>query len=356
MFLISNRRATDTDCIATERRRKNMNIATYELPSWTAEVQHFINKTAFYTPIVWKAFNKTLAPVIISSAKGFVGHWFETECFWRQRITGLAGITYNPLTASVSAAYSELTSSKAQATYVRIRHIIREAAKDALVIGLCGVVAIASGIELSQKVYRQAKAAYAWVNAKLNPAGPEPMILPTVGMAIAPHQESALQQEKPLEDVQALIAEDEEYERQFMAKLERLDDVKDCANEIQAQVENDLWDGEVDYEPVEFSPSSEFAPLSDLVLALSPTAYTPVFGPIVNPAPTDMHTEVQRMATAPAKAEDELVSALEVPGATGKRTRTSKSTRNAGTNAKPKTGKGDAEVTANEPKRRRAAK
>jgi hypothetical protein len=316
-----------SDCIATAQGEKQMNATAITFPSWTADIQHYSQKVIFYTPIVWNAFNKTLAPVILDTLKGISLHCIERERLWREWTLNIAGITHNPLQSSFNAAYAELTSAEAQATYRHIRHIIRETATDALVIGLCGVVVIASGIELGAKVYRQVKAAYAWVDAKLNPVGLGPMILPTVEMAIAPHQESALQQEQPLADIQALIAEDEEYERQFMARLEQLDDVKDCADEIQPQTENDLWDGEVDYEPVEFSPSSEFAHLSDSVIALSPTAYTPVCGSIVNPAPTDMHQENMKMlaASAPTKA----------------------------TTAK-KLSKGKDQITASEPRRRRA--
>jgi hypothetical protein len=325
-----------SDCIATAQGEKQMNATAITFPSWTADIQHYSQKVIFYTPIVWNAFNKTLAPVILDTLKGISLHCIERERLWREWTLNIAGITHNPLQSSFKAAIAELTSTESQATYSRIRSIIREAATDALVIGLCGVVAIAEGVELAQKVYRQAKAAYAWVNAKLNPVRPGPMILPTVKMAIA------LQQE-PLADIQALIAEDEEYERQFMAKLERLDDVA-----VQpSQTEVDLWDGGVDYEPVEFSPCSEFVPLSDSVLALAP-AYVPVVGEITSPEPTDMHRENARMV-APAKAEDELVSGLEVPGAKGPNKRTTKAT------AAKKPSKGKDQATTSAPKRRRAA-
>jgi hypothetical protein len=162
-----------------------MNATALALPNWTAEVQSFLNKTAFYTPIVLQAFNKTLAPVIISNAKEFAAHWFESECYWRQRITSLAGITYNPLTASVSAAIAELTSAEAQATYCRIRHIVHEAAMDALVVGLCGVVAISVGVDVARAGYRTAAKLYHTVYDRLNPNEPQPELLPSMGMALA---------------------------------------------------------------------------------------------------------------------------------------------------------------------------
>ncbi|NJM76234.1 MAG: hypothetical protein HC852_11155 [Acaryochloridaceae cyanobacterium RU_4_10] len=80
-----------------------MNATTLALPSWTAEVQSFINKTAFYTPIVWQAFKKTLAPVIIDSLKGTVLYLIEREHIWKQWTLNMAGITHNPLQASISA-------------------------------------------------------------------------------------------------------------------------------------------------------------------------------------------------------------------------------------------------------------
>jgi len=278
-----------------------MNIATaYESTNWATEAQSFINKTTFYTPIIWKAFNKKLAPVIISSTKGLAAHWFESECYWRQRITNLVGITHNPLTASVSAAIAELTSDNAIATYSRIRHIIREAATDALVIGLCGVVAVVSGIELGVKVYRTAKSLYARVDSWLNPAGPVPVILPTVNQCLEYISENDINDVQ--DNIQSLLQDDIQYGQEFLAKLEQLDEVA--------------------------YPNGR-------------REYVPVDGEIVNPAPTDMHRENARMvaSAAPARDEDELASALEVPGAKGKGTRTSKtkgSTRNAGATTKGK--------------------
>ncbi len=320
-----------------------MNATTIALPSWTAEIQHYSQKAIFYTPIVWGAFKKTLAPVIVTSLKGVALHLIERESVWKQWTLNIAGINHNPLQSSFNAAIAELTSAEAQATYARIRHIIRETATDALVIGLCGVVAIASGVELAQKLYRQAKAAYAWVDAKLNPAEPEPVILPTVEMAIAPHQESALQQEcaKASEDIEILSDEDKEYERQFVERLEQLD----------AQAKQDPWGGEVDYEPVEFSSSSEFVPMSDSVPALAPV-YIPVIAEIANPEPHDIHQEVEdrlreiHSVKVDAPAED-IALALHVPGATAAKK------RNA-SRKKPKPNEQDAEATASTPKRRRA--
>jgi hypothetical protein len=297
-----------------------MNATAITFPDWTTDIQRYSQKAIFYAPIVWGAFNKTLAPVIISSAKGLASHWFETECLWRERIMGFAGITYNPLTASVSAVITELTSDKAIATYSRIRHITREAATDAFVIGLCGVVAIAEGVEFAHKVYRTAKGLYARVDAFLNPTGPQPVILPTVEMAIALQQEHT----DTLEDLQALTAEEEEFERQFMARLERLD--ADTLATVQDEILQPNGLGE----------------------------YVPVTGPITNPEPYDIHQDVQERlreihaVAVDAPAED-LASALHVPGAEGNPKRNI-------SRKKPKSSQGDAEATASAPKRGRIKK
>jgi hypothetical protein len=292
-------------------KEKNMNATTLALPSWTTEVQRYGQKAIFYTPIIWGAFQKNIAPVIISSAKGLAAHWFESECYWRQRITNAVGIIHNPITASISATYAELTSVEAQATYRHIRHIIREMATDALVIGLCGVVAIASGIELAQKVYRQVKAACAWVDAKLNPVGPQPVILPTVNQCLEYIPENNINDVQ--DDIQSLLQNDVQYGQEFLAKLEQLDEV--C------------------------QPNGV-------------NGYVPVAGEFINPEPHDVHQEVhERLAAIHSVPLDtpveDIASALYVPGAEG----TPKRSRSR----KPKQNEGEAEVKANEPKRRRVA-
>jgi hypothetical protein len=71
-----------------------------------------------------------------------------------------------------------------------------------------------------------------------------------------------------------------------------------------------------------------------------------VESPVADPAPKDMHIEVERMlqaTAAPAVAEAELVGALDIPGATGKRTSRAKaSTSKAG--MKPKGTRAKAKV------------
>lgn len=220
-----------------------MNIATLELPAWAAEAQQMAQKVIHYTPIAARALHK-FTPVIAKTARGFILHWYESECYWREKLLAVAGITHNPIESAIKAAISELTSTEAQTTYARIRHIAKEAAMDAIVIGLCGAVAIASGIQFAQRIYSQAKAAIVWVDAKLNPVGPEPVILPTVDLALS--------------GVDALIAEDLEYEQEFMAKL--------------GQIEGNA-------------------------IGLPVSEFVPVELEIYNPPATDVHLEVARMAT-----------------------------------------------------------
>jgi hypothetical protein len=338
-----------------------MNATTLVLPSWTTEIQRYSQKAIFYTPIVFNAFNETLAPVFAESIKGLTSHWFETECYWRERMMNVAGITHNPITASVSATYSELTSTEAQATYSHIRHIIRETATDALIIGLCGVVAIAEGIEFGMKVYSQVKAAYTWVDAKLNPAGPAPVILPTVAMAIAHTPENAI----------ATIIEKIQEDRQLIAKFDQLD--SDALATVQAKAEEAITQATIAQlktaraalmfrEECDWASREQLAFVVGMAVKLAQAEvsqpngfgdYIPVTGSITNPEPTDMHQENIRMVAESAPTDDKAVdvediaSALLVPGAEGKRK------RNASRN-QPKPKAEDAQAR-NTPKRRRTA-
>jgi hypothetical protein len=295
-----------------------MNYATaLELPSWTAEVQRYSYRAFCYTPIVWGAFRKTIAPVLIENIKGFSLHWFESECYWRQWITNAAGITHNPLTASVSAVYAELTSADAQATYRHIQHITREAAMNALVLGLCGVVAVATTIEAAQAVYRHAKRFYGKVYARFNLSP-----LPSAEMARA------------ADDLAAALST--------------------AADVAEAQVS------------AKALPLSVAEPVLDFWAEPMPLIHTPpVFGQVWNPPGRDMHTEVERLlelqyvpltlAAAPEPVEqpteqapvlDEIVTTLDVPGATGKRTSKANAgnsktgTKAAKAEPKPSAGKG----------------
>jgi hypothetical protein len=326
-----------------------MNYATaLTLPDWATEAQVYSERVIRYTPIVLKAFNKTLAPVIIDSLKGVGLHLIERERLWCQWMMNVAGVTHNPLQAAVRAARAELTSAEAQATYRHIRHIARETAMDALVIAICGVVAVAQGVEAAQKVSHLAKRVYDWVDARLNPAQPEPIILPSV--------ELCFDQIKAEEEVAALI-ESVTHDRSFLKQLDRLD--ADALASVCAKVDDaiakaqQIKSARAAQATVQQPLAAEISP--DFWLEPMPFTHTPpVVGPIWSPAPGhDMHTEVQRLhqlqqvplmlgaavpaqaqpapepvkqptrkgrgqtkaAAAPTNAEDELATALDVPGA-----------------------------------------
>ena len=175
-----------------------MNLATpfqfdsISLPAWTATAIRHTRRATAYSSIVIKAFSKTLAPVIAVTVKDLSHYCFECVQFAGLRVMTAAGIQHNPVRAAFLAAHAELVSTESLTTYRRIRHITRETAMDALVVGLCGVVAVSVGVEVVQKGYRlaqqgygAARKLYAKVYARLNPSEPAPELLPSCEMAIA---------------------------------------------------------------------------------------------------------------------------------------------------------------------------
>ena len=227
-----------------------MNFATpfqfdsITLPAWTATAIRHTSQAAVQASIVIKAFNKTLAPVIATTAVD-LGHYYIL-CLQgaEQWAMNAAGITHNPVQAAVRAAYAELSSDASFTTYRRIGHVTREAAMDALVVGLCGLVAISVGVDVVQRGYRTAAKLYRAVYGRINPSEPQPELLPSVSMALASTELAAAL------DHFATVAE---------------------AN-VQADVEADV---EVQY--------SLEAIQQDFVV------------PIWNPAPRDIHEEIARM-------------------------------------------------------------
>jgi hypothetical protein len=289
--------------------------AALTLSDWATEVQAYSQQVIRYTPIVFKAFNKTFTPIIIDSLKGISLYLIQRERLWYQWTMNVAGITHNPLQAAVRAAHAELISTEAQATYSHICHIIRETAMDALVIAICGVVAVAQGVEVVQKIYRMVKRVYDWVDARLNPAQPEPIILPSV--------ELCFDQIKAEEEIAALI-EAVTHERSFLKQLDRLD--ADALASVCAKVDDAI------------AQAKAPQPRDRIVETKAEESPVASYDQIWNPAPKDMHIEVQQMlqaTAAPATAEAELVGSLDVPGATPKRTSRAKaSTSKAGVKSK----------------------
>jgi hypothetical protein len=282
--------------------------AALVLPSWTVEVQGYGQQVIRYTPIVIKALSKTIAPVTIASIKGFSNHWFESECYWRQRITNLAGITYNPLTASISAAHAELTSTEAQATYHRLQHIATESAMASIALAVCGVFAVAQGVEAAQKVCRMARHVYNWVDIRVNPAQPEPSILPTVIQFFA--------QDKAEEEVAALI-EAVRHERSFLMQLDRLD--AEALATVQAKADEAIA-GAIQAKANQCKCDRAALVLQMESDRISREALADVVDRAVVDATAETVQQIFQATAAPAVAEAELVGALDVPGATGKGT------------------------------------
>ena len=168
-----------------------MNLATpfqfdsIPLPAWTATAIRHTRRAAVQSSIVIKAFAKTIALVIATTAKDLSHYYWLCVQGAGQWAMNRAGITHNPVQAAVRAAYAELVSDEATVTYRRIGHIIRETAMDALVVGLCGVVAISVGVDVVQRGYRAAAKLYRAVYGRINPSVPDPELLPSVSMAIA---------------------------------------------------------------------------------------------------------------------------------------------------------------------------
>ena len=248
-----------------------MNISTalqfdsITLPAWTATAIRYTRQAAAQASVIIKAFSKSYAPVIATTAKDLSHYYWLCVQGAGEWAMSVAGITHNPVQAAVRAAYAELSSDASLTTYRRIGDIIRETAMDALVVGLCGVAAISVGVDVVQKGYRTAAKLYRAVYARLNPSEPQPELLPSVSMAIASVELAAAL------DHFATVAE-----ANVQAKAEADDEVQYCLEAMQ--------------QPVQFEPMPDFwaEPL--------PLIHTPsVVGPVRNPAPRDIHAEIARL-------------------------------------------------------------
>jgi hypothetical protein len=310
-----------------------MNYASaLELPtSWATDAQRYSYRAVHYTSFAFKAFNQEIAPVLGEALKD-QSHYY-VQCLkganrWAMKASG---ITHNPLQAAVRAAHAELTSTEAQATYRRVRHITRETAMDALVIGLCGVVAVAQGVEAAQKVYRTVKRCYDWVDARLNPAQPEPSILPTVTQFFA--------QDKAEEDIAAII-DDVGHERSFLMQLDRLD--AEALATVQAKAD-DAIAGAVQAKANQCKCDRAALVLQMEGDRLALETLASVVDRAVAYATAETVQPMLQATAAPAVAKAELVGALNVPGATGKRTSRAKAS-NSKAGVKPKGARAKAKV------------
>jgi hypothetical protein len=324
-----------------------MNLSTpfpfdlISLPAWAETTIRNTRQAAAYIPIVIKAFSKTIAPVIATTAKDLSRYYWL--CF-----QGAEAWTMDrqPISSGIRTVYTKLTSPISIANYRRLRTFICKTAMDALIVGLCGVVALSVGVDLAQKGYKLAQKGYratekfyTVVYARLNPSEPQPELLPSVEMAIA-----------STEIAEALA----DYAHATEANIQAIAEVE--AQAI-AEVLPDFW-----AEPL-------------------PLLYTPpvVVGEMWNPAPKDMHQEVQRLfklqyvpLTLPAselvveqklesraqtkprpEGVDELARELNVPGAIAKPKRERKPTK---ARANASASNGEAEAEANAPRGGRTAK
>ena len=240
----------------------SLQLDSISRPAWANTTIHNILKAAAHSNIVIKAFSKTLAPVIATTTKDLFMYYVQCLSGLNHWTMRQAGITHNPLSAAVKAAYAELVSSASIITYRRIRHITRETAMDALVVGLCGVAAISVGVDVVQKGYRTAAKLYSAVYGRFNPSVPDPELLPSVSMAIASEELAAAL------DHFATVAE---------------------AN-VQAKA-----DAEVQYSLETMQPV-QFEPMPDYWTEALPLIHTPpVVGPVWNSAPRDIHAETARL-------------------------------------------------------------
>jgi hypothetical protein len=185
-----------------------MNATALVLPSWTADIQRYSQKPIFYTSIVWQAFNKMLAPVIVASLKGISHHCVERERLWRQWVMNTAGISHNPIQAAFNAAHSELLSEEAITTYRRIRYLLGETAMVLLGFGLGLVLPFLVVINLALGGYRVAEQVLRAVYGRLNPSlSISDLLMPSVGMAIAGHQPDSAAAQTESVDVAEVEAE-----------------------------------------------------------------------------------------------------------------------------------------------------
>jgi hypothetical protein len=216
MILISDRRTTNTDCIATARRNK-MNATT---------------------------------------------------------------ATYNPFRAAAEAAFCEITSEQAQQFYAL------KAQKD-FQNTLDGAVTVCAwAFQLAQMTYMMGIQCRQWCDE-------------LEANAQAPTSASATLLLEPVKDTPLSAPAEVGMKLLGDAIRSGLNLIAPITEEVQQMDE-------------------EIAPGALMIL---PPLQSGVIGQIWNPPATDMHTEVQHMATASAKTEGDLTPSLLVPGATGKRTR-----------------------------------
>jgi hypothetical protein len=235
------------------------------LPTWADTLIRHTRKATVQSQIILKAFSKTLAPQILTTAKDLSRYYIMCGQGAGAWAMNRAGIMHNPVQAAVRAAYAEMTSVEALATYRRIRGLAEETAMYVLAVGLCGVVAVSVGVDLAQKGYRTAAKLYRAVYGRLNPSEPQPELLPSVNMATASTELAAA-----LDGSVCGGSFLRKHFHNFATVAEA--DVKakvEAEAEAIAEVAPDFW----------AEPLPNFNP-------------PPVVGPVWNPAPRSIHKEV----------------------------------------------------------------
>jgi hypothetical protein len=282
-----------------------------QLPSWTAEIQGYSQIVIRYTPIIFKAFSKTIAPRLLTTFKDLSRYYVQCGNDAGAWAMNAAGITHNPIQSAFCCACAELTSAEAQATYRRVRHITRETAMDALVLGICGVVAVATTIETAQTIYHYAVAFYDNVYARFKPA---PVIVPTVEKAFAVTDDEAI----------AAILEDIRVERYFLTQFDQLD------SDVLAIVEEEVNEAIAQVTIAQLKSARAVLALSveGDRLAREALAF------VVDHTVTFAKVKPQPVAEVPAV--DVLAASLQVPGATGVPKRQRKASTGKAAEAKPK--------------------
>jgi hypothetical protein len=295
-----------------------MNYATaLTLPSWTTEIQGYSQTVIRHTPIIIKAFSKTIAPQLLTTFKDLSRYYIQCGVGAGEWAMTAAGITHNPIQAAVQSAHAELTSAEAQATYRRIRHITREAAMDALVLGICGVVAVATTIETAQAIYRHAVAFYGKAQARFKPAS---VIVPTVEVAFAVTPDEA---DHCCEAFAAMV-EDIRVERYFTAQFDQLD------SDVQLIMEEEVDEAIAQVVIAQLKSARAALALSVEGDRLAREALDFVVNQSVRFAVVEPKPVVE------VAVVDELAASLEVPGATGVPKRQRKASTGKAAAAKPK--------------------
>lgn len=220
-----------------------------------SNIQRSLYKGWLYSQVCWNALNKAIAPWLINTTKDLSHYTFLAGQGCGRWVMELAGIQHNPVQAAAKSAWAELTTPEALATYQQLRNSTREALMDGLIIGICGVVAIASGVELAQSAYRKARHLYGQVQRLIQPAA-VPLAIP-----------------QPSDEAIAAIVAEIQGDRFFQAQMDQIHDAELAT--VQGKVDQAM----------------ALAP--DMPQAISNGTLPAPVSAVWNPRPHDVEAEVQ---------------------------------------------------------------